>query len=142
MARKQFQQLKLTSTAYENEVYQFCINIEEINNQLVHSLTQLHDKLPGKTAPVIQPESDLRPRPPIRESSLNSSSHLVNNGTAGKYSLPTTKVALSSAASTPTNTLTTNQLMVDYDSLLSYLTLKYGSPGERESCLRLVWIYF
>ena len=27
--------------------------------------------------------------------------------------------------------------MVDYDSLLSYLTLKYGSPGERESCLRL-----
>ena len=137
MGRKLFPQLKLTSTAYENEVYQFCINIEEINNQLVHSLTQLHDKLPGKTTPVIQPESDLRPRPPVRESSLNSFSHLVNNGTAGKYSLPTTKVVLSSATSTPTN-----QLMVDYDSLLSYLTLKYSSPGERKSFLRLIWNYF
>ncbi len=72
----------------------------------------------------------------MRESSLNPSSHIINNGTAGKYSLPTTKVS-SSLSTTPTNTLTTKQLIVDYDSLLSYLTLKYGSPGERESCLRL-----
>ena len=90
----------------------------------------------GKIAPIIKPESELRPRPPVRESSLNPATHVVNNGIAGKYSLPTTKS--SSSTTTPTNTLTTNQLMVDYDSLLSYLTLKYGSPGERESCLRLL----
>jgi hypothetical protein len=90
--------------------------------------------LTGKTVPVIPPECELRPRPPVRESSLNPSSHLINNGTAGKYSLPTSKVS----SSTPNNTLTTTELLVDYDSLLSYLTLKYGSPGERESCLRLM----
>jgi len=91
----------------------------------------------GKTAPVVNAELDVRPRPPVRESSLNPSLHIINNGSAGKYSLPITKV--SSSPPTPsTNTLTTNQLMVDYDSLLSYLTLKYGSPGERESCLRLI----
>jgi hypothetical protein len=47
MARKQFKHLKLTSRACETEVHQFCVNIEEINNQLIHSLTQLDDKLPG-----------------------------------------------------------------------------------------------
>jgi hypothetical protein len=47
MARKQFKHLKLTSRACETEVHQFCVNIEEINNQLIHSLTQLGDKLPG-----------------------------------------------------------------------------------------------
>lgn len=82
----------------------------------------------AKTAPAVNAEVDPRPRPPVRESSLNSSSHLINNGTPGKYSLP----------SLPSPTLSTNQLMLDYDSLLSYLTLKYGSPGERESCLRSV----
>ncbi|CAF1090703.1 unnamed protein product [Adineta steineri] len=133
MARKQLNQLKLTSKTYKNDVNQFCAYIEEINNQLVYTLTQLHDKLPGKTAPIINTELDVRPRPPVRESSLNVSAQIINNGTAGKYSLPTTKV---SSTTTPTSTLTTNQLMVDYDSLLSYLTLKYGSPGERESCLR------
>jgi len=154
LGRKQFNQLKLTSKNYQNQVNQFFANIEQINNQLVRTLTQLNDKLPGfnillgdfsnhfssgKTAPVVDPESDLRPRPPVRESSLNpSSTHLINNGTAGKYSLPTSKVS----SSIPNNTLTTNELLVDYDSLLSYLTLKYGSPGERESCLRLIEKFF
>ncbi len=87
----------------------------------------------GKTAPILPPEADLRPRPPIRESSLHPSSHLMNNGTAGKYSLPTAKVSSSTSNSTA---ITPPDLLVDYDSLLSYLTLKYGSPGERESCLR------
>lgn len=87
----------------------------------------------GKIAPVLPPESDLRPRPPIRESSLHPPSHLINNGTAGKYSLPTTKASSSTSNVTPTSP---TDLLVDYDSLLSYLTLKYGSPGERESCLR------
>lgn len=119
---------------YQKQINEFCRHIEEANKQLVSTLTELNDKLPGKTVPITSSESDLRPRPPVRESSLNSSSHLINNGTAGKYSLPNTKV--SSSLSVPNNTLTTNELLVDYDSLLSYLTLKYGSPGERESCLR------
>lgn len=85
--------------------------------------------------PIVNTEADTRPRPPVRESSLHPAAIFPNNGTAGKYSLPIiTKV--SSLDTTPTSTLTTNQLMVDYDSLLSHLTLKYGSPGERESCLR------
>ncbi|CAF3676597.1 unnamed protein product [Rotaria sp. Silwood1] len=128
IARKQYKKLKTISKTSKNEVNQFCNNIEDINNRFVQILNQLNDKLPGKTVPVINQEDDLRPRPPVRESSLNSTSHTNNTGTAGKYTLPTT--------TPPTNTLTTNQLMVDYDSLLSYLTLKYGSPGERESCLR------
>lgn len=90
----------------------------------------------GKTTAVVNQENDLRPRPPVRESSLNPPLNLVSNGLAGKYSLPATKSS-SATIATPTNTLTSNQLIVDYDSLVSYLTLKYGSPGERESCLRL-----
>ncbi|CAF3797986.1 unnamed protein product [Rotaria sordida] len=134
IARKQFKKLKTTSKTYKNEVNHFCVNIEDINSRLIQTLTRLNDKLPGKTAPVINQEDDLRPRPPVRESSLHPSSHTSNTGTSGKCSSPTTKT--SSTTTTPTNTLTANQLMVDYDSLLSYLTLKYGSPGERESCLR------
>ncbi|CAF4117112.1 unnamed protein product [Rotaria sp. Silwood2] len=135
IARKQFKKLKTIFITSKNEVNQFCTHIENLNSQLVRTLTQLNDKLPGKTVPAINPEDGLRPRPPARESSLNSSSHVSNTGTPGKYSLPTTKVS-SSTTTNSTNTLTSNQLMVDYDSLLSYLTLKYGSPGERESCLR------
>ncbi|CAF1014750.1 unnamed protein product [Adineta ricciae] len=133
-ARKLFQQLKLASKNYRNETNDLCIYIEDLNNRYVYTLTQLNDKLPGQPTPAVITEHDLRPRPPVRESSLNSSSHLVNSGLAGKYSLPAAK--MSSIPSTPTSTLTTNQLMLDYDSLLSHLTLKYGSPGERESCLR------
>ena len=47
MAKKQFIQLKLTSEAYQNEVNQFCANIEDTNNRLVRALDQLNDKLPG-----------------------------------------------------------------------------------------------
>lgn len=93
----------------------------------------------GKSTPIVNSENDTRPRPPVRESSLHSSAHITSNGTTGRHSLPTTKLA--SPPTTPTNTLTTNQLMMDYDSLLSFLTLKYGSPGERESCLRLIKMF-
>ncbi|CAF1195399.1 unnamed protein product [Adineta ricciae] len=133
-ARKLFQRLKLASNNYRNETNDLCISIEDLNNRYVYTLTQLDDKLTGQPTPAVSAEHDLRPRPPVRESSLNSSSHLVNSGLAGKYSLPATKML--SIPSTPTSTLTSNQLMLDYDSLLSHLTLKYGSPGERESCLR------
>lgn len=47
LARKQFKQLKLTTETYQNEVHQLCASIEEMNNQLLHKLTQLNDKLPG-----------------------------------------------------------------------------------------------
>ncbi len=47
MARKQFNQLKLTSKTCQNEVNLFCANIEEINNRMVYTLSQLNDKLPG-----------------------------------------------------------------------------------------------
>jgi hypothetical protein len=80
-------------------------------------------------------ECNSRPRPPTRESSLNPAVHLLNNGTAGKYSLPVL-MKTSSSDTTSTSTLTSHQLILDYDSLLTQLTLKYGSPGERESCLR------
>ncbi|CAF3529258.1 unnamed protein product [Rotaria socialis] len=134
VGRKHFKQLKSISQIYKDEVNQFCANIEDINSQMIQTLTQLGDKFPGKTVPSVNPEDDHRPRPPVRESSLNSSSQINNTGLGGRYSLPTTKIG--SPPTTPTSTLTTNQLMVDYDSLLSYLTLKYGSPGERESCLK------
>jgi hypothetical protein len=48
LARKQFNQLKITSKTYQNEVNQFCAHIEEINNRIVHTLIQLKDKLPGR----------------------------------------------------------------------------------------------
>ena len=86
----------------------------------------------GKPAPTPSPEPDLRPRPPVRDSSLHPPAPILNNGTAGKYSLPPPKTS----SSTTKNSSASNDLLVDYDSLLSYLTLKYGSPGERESCLR------
>lgn len=147
LARKQFKQLKLTAKGYQNEIQQFCASIEGMNQQLLQQLNQLNDKLPGlivfsrkfdlncavgKEVPVPPPESDIRPRPPLRESSLHPPPHIMNNGIAGKYSLPTAKVS----SSTPSSSLASTDLLVDYDSLLSYLTLKYGSPGERESCLR------
>jgi hypothetical protein len=47
MARKQFNQLKLTSKTCQNEVNLFCANIEEINNRMAYTLSQLNDKLPG-----------------------------------------------------------------------------------------------
>lgn len=108
--RKQYDQLKLT-------VKKFCCHIEQINHDY-------HDKLVHltKKSNSVESNHDHRPRPPVRDSSLYSS--INSNNAPGKYSLPNTK------------TLTTNELLVDYDSLLSYLTLKYGSPGERESCLR------
>ena len=140
--------MKSTVTAYQNEIQEFCQSIEEINNQLVYRLNQLNDQLPGmrishemfsysidligKTVPTPSPEPDLRPRPPVRDSSLHPPPQISNNGIAGKYSLPATKTS----SSTTNNTLSSTDLLVDYDSLLSYLTLKYGSPGERESCLR------
>ena len=86
----------------------------------------------GKPAPTPSPEPDLRPRPPVRDSSLHPPAQILNNGIAGKYSLPATKTS----SSTTNTTVASTDLLVDYDSLLSYLTLKYGSPGERESCLR------
>ena len=86
----------------------------------------------GKPAPTPSPEPDPRPRPPVRDSSLHPPAQVMNNGIAGKYSLPATKTS----SSTSNGTVVSTDLLVDYDSLLSYLTLKYGSPGERESCLR------
>jgi len=98
-------------------VNKFCCYIEQINHDYHDKLVQLVKK-PSST----DSNHDQRPRPPVRDSSLYSSTTSTN--LPGKYSLPNTKTA------------TTNELLVDYDSLLSYLTLKYGSPGERESCLR------
>ena len=128
--------MKLARKACQNQVAEFCVHIEQINHQLVHTLNHLNDRAPGKTEPMQVSESaENRPRPPVRESSLNNTLTVTNNRSTGKYSLPNTTKSPSSGTPSP-NTMTTNQLMIDYDSLLSYLTLKYGSPGERESCLR------
>ena len=48
MARKQLNLLKLTSKTHQNEVNQFCANIEDINSRMAYTLTELNDKLPGK----------------------------------------------------------------------------------------------
>ncbi|CAF4421065.1 unnamed protein product, partial [Rotaria magnacalcarata] len=37
-----------------------------------------------KAVPSVNPEDDHRPRPPVRESSLNSSSQINNTGMAGR----------------------------------------------------------
>ena len=87
-----------------------------------HCLFFLFGFQTGKIVPIVSIESDHRPRPPVRESSLHPSSHVINNGTAGKYSLPTAKVSLSSPSTN--NTLTTTELLVDYDSLLSYFNIE------------------
>lgn len=98
------------------------MSIENLNKETVEILSRLEQTMINNKNNV-----DTRPVPPVRESSLN----LVNNTiTNGKYSLPMT------LTSTPYGTLTADQLLMDYDSLLSQLTLKYGSPGDRESCLR------
>ena len=47
IARKSFIQLKSSSELSQNEVNQFCLNIEEINDRLTEILTQLNDKFPG-----------------------------------------------------------------------------------------------
>ena len=128
--------MKLANKAYQHEVAEFCVHVENINQQLIQTLNHLNDKAPGKTEPMQVSEStETRPRPPVRESSLNNTLTVSNNRSTGKYSLPNNTKSSSSGTPSP-NTMTTNQLMIDYDSLLSYLTLKYGSPGERESCLR------
>lgn len=35
------------SQMYKYEINQFCAHIEDINNRLIQTLTQLNDKLPG-----------------------------------------------------------------------------------------------
>lgn len=122
-ARLHYKRLKQRSETLSNEFVEFSLQIEHLNDQMVDSLKNL--------IVVVPKETNGRPRPPARESSLHSSPF----STLGKHSLPIIPKT-PSLERTPTSTLTTNQLMMDYDSLLTHLTLKYGSPGERESCLR------
>lgn len=47
IARKHYKKLKSMSQMYKYEINQFCAHIEDINNRLIQTLTQLNDKLPG-----------------------------------------------------------------------------------------------
>ncbi|CAF0766669.1 unnamed protein product [Didymodactylos carnosus] len=142
VARRRYSQLRLNFRKSVDQVYNFCATIEQMNVQVLNTLLRLNDKLPGKPAV---------PFPPARQSSLATISmlpastvtlptkniHTQNSAHTNKISnhpILTEKVPSSTAASTVSSS--SIQSTADYDSLLTNLTLKYGSPTDRESCLR------